>query len=263
MNFKFILTILLLLISLVVFDAFQQKYYIETFQLSSEVISIYTLIQTHWIRWMLWILTTIPMGWLAYKQLRKSPKHVNSKSLSLLFFGSLISVILALALISIQSIYAQSLEFAPDLFLEFYLFFIFQKGLILLFANGLLILLIHRALTAALRVVSFQEPPQLEIRVGTKIKTVELEEIVWIQADDYCAKIHTADDKSFTIRKSLKTLEKELSPFRFVRVHRGALLNLNYLDLINTQTSTIRLSNSNEISASKSDLRSLRERVAM
>lgn len=51
-------------------------------------------------------------------------------------------------------------------------------------------------------------------------------EIDWIEAEDYYVGIHTAG-KRFRLRESLATLEARLDPARFLRVHRGALVQLD------------------------------------
>ena len=107
-------------------------------------------------------------------------------------------------------------------------------------------------------VLSQEEKPHLNVKTGYKLKPIALEDIVWIQSDDYCVKIHTAD-KTFTLRQSLKALEDKLAPFRFIRIHRSALLNLNYLDQVNFDTAHVRLVNDHEIPYSKSGIKSLKE----
>jgi two-component system LytT family response regulator len=51
-------------------------------------------------------------------------------------------------------------------------------------------------------------------------------EIDWIGADDYYASVH-AGVKSYLLRESLSSLEGRLDPLRFVRVHRGAIVQLD------------------------------------
>jgi len=43
---------------------------------------------------------------------------------------------------------------------------------------------------------SVQEPikgvlPQITVKIGNRVKTILIQEISWIQADDYCVPIHT------------------------------------------------------------------------
>ncbi|MEO1368498.1 MAG: LytTR family DNA-binding domain-containing protein, partial [Acidobacteriota bacterium] len=53
-------------------------------------------------------------------------------------------------------------------------------------------------------------------------------DVEWIEADDYCVKVHLAD-ATHVIRRSLKWFGERLDPDRFLRVHRSAVLNLAHL----------------------------------
>ncbi len=55
---------------------------------------------------------------------------------------------------------------------------------------------------------------------------VPVEEIDWIGADDYYARVHVRG-KSHLLRESLTSLEARLDPRRFVRVHRGAIVAID------------------------------------
>ena len=102
------------------------------------------------------------------------------------------------------------------------------------------------------------EDPTLNIKIGNKLKVIPLSEVHWFEADDYCVKVHTSE-KAYTMRKSLKSLQKELASLNFVRVHRSALLNLDYLDHVNFQSSTVKLQNTSEVPLSKSGASLLRK----
>ncbi len=54
---------------------------------------------------------------------------------------------------------------------------------------------------------------------------VPVEEIDWIEAQDYYVEVHSAG-RSYLLRRSLKQLEERLDPRRFARVHRSAIVNL-------------------------------------
>jgi two-component system LytT family response regulator len=60
---------------------------------------------------------------------------------------------------------------------------------------------------------------------GTRL-LVGVEEIDWIEAADYCVKIHTPG-RTHVIRESLNHLEQRLDPSRFFRAHRSAIVNLD------------------------------------
>jgi two-component system LytT family response regulator len=55
---------------------------------------------------------------------------------------------------------------------------------------------------------------------------VRVDEIDWIQADDYYAKLHVSG-RTYLIRETMQTLESRLDPRRFVRVHRSAIINID------------------------------------
>ena len=55
---------------------------------------------------------------------------------------------------------------------------------------------------------------------------IRLEEIEWIEADDYYARIH-AHGRDYLLRESLASLEERLAGTRLVRVHRGAMVHLD------------------------------------
>jgi two-component system, LytTR family, response regulator len=55
---------------------------------------------------------------------------------------------------------------------------------------------------------------------------VPVSEIDWIEAADYCARIHT-HGKVHVIRETMQRLEQRLDPGRFFRVHRSGIVNLD------------------------------------
>ena len=71
-------------------------------------------------------------------------------------------------------------------------------------------------------------PPSrtLLVRDGTRTVVVPHDDIVWIEAEDYCARIHL-HDRTVLVRESLRTLVEKLSDAGFVRVHRSAIARLS------------------------------------
>ncbi|MDX1661339.1 MAG: LytTR family DNA-binding domain-containing protein [Gemmatimonadota bacterium] len=67
---------------------------------------------------------------------------------------------------------------------------------------------------------------RLVIREDDRIFFLKVEEIDYIEAADYLAKIHVGDEVH-TIRESLTSLEEKLDPMRFVRIHRSTIVNLD------------------------------------
>jgi two-component system, LytTR family, response regulator len=67
---------------------------------------------------------------------------------------------------------------------------------------------------------------RLLIRGGGRVVLLPVEEIDWIEAADYYARVH-AGGAHHLIRESLSALEEKLDPARFARVHRSAIVNLD------------------------------------
>ena len=70
-------------------------------------------------------------------------------------------------------------------------------------------------------------PPleRLVIRNGSRIATLPIDDIDWIEAQDYYAEIH-AGGSTYLVRQSLQKLAASLDPGRFVRIHRKTIVNV-------------------------------------
>jgi two-component system LytT family response regulator len=66
---------------------------------------------------------------------------------------------------------------------------------------------------------------RLVARLGDRSTVIAVDDIDWIEAQDYCAAVHVGD-AVHVVRHSLTALEAELDPAQFVRIHRGAMVNL-------------------------------------
>jgi uncharacterized membrane protein len=268
--------IVVFLVGLIWFDAAQQKYYLDEFDLPGSQISFLALLQNHLIRWGIWGLISIPMVFFVKNRFFKS-EPPNTKEWTII--GGLICITILLSLISISFYGIFSQQLSMEEFGGFFHFFIFQKGLTFLMASLMLILLIFnqsrlkmigeqcieiknlkKATSHLKEALQQEEIPHLNVKTGYKLKPVPLVDIIWIQSDDYCVKIHT-EEQSFTLRQSLKTLEDKLTPYRFIRIHRTALLNLEYLEQINFDTAKVKLVNQTEIPYSKTGIKHLKERI--
>lgn len=67
---------------------------------------------------------------------------------------------------------------------------------------------------------------RIVVKTGGRMVLVRVDEIDWIEAADYCVKLHV-QDKVHVLRESLQALETRLDPARFFRVHRSAIVNLD------------------------------------
>jgi two-component system LytT family response regulator len=70
-----------------------------------------------------------------------------------------------------------------------------------------------------------RERRQLVVREGTRTVLIPHDDIVWMEADDYCVRIHLRD-RRILVRDSLRALSDALEDAGFVRVHRSAIANV-------------------------------------
>jgi len=66
---------------------------------------------------------------------------------------------------------------------------------------------------------------RLVIRNGSRIATLAIDDIDWIEAQDYYAEIH-AGGRTYLVRQPLQKLAASLDPARFVRIHRKTIVNV-------------------------------------
>ena len=64
------------------------------------------------------------------------------------------------------------------------------------------------------------------VTTGSRSVSVRVSDILWIEADDYYARLHV-NGAWHLVRQSLTSLEGRLDPDTFVRVHRGAIVNMD------------------------------------
>jgi two-component system LytT family response regulator len=67
---------------------------------------------------------------------------------------------------------------------------------------------------------------RIMVRTTKQVVFVKADDVDWIEADDYYAKLHVAG-KAYLIRETMQSLETRLDPKRFARVHRSAIVNLD------------------------------------
>lgn len=71
-------------------------------------------------------------------------------------------------------------------------------------------------------------PAHLVVRSGVRDIFVPTAEIAWIEAADYYACLHSAG-KTHLLRESIKSLETRLDPAKFIRIHRSAIVNVDFV----------------------------------
>jgi two-component system LytT family response regulator len=75
------------------------------------------------------------------------------------------------------------------------------------------------------RRASARQLERLPVKVEDRVRFVEVATIEWIEAVDKIVRVH-AGGESFLVRESLSALTAQLDPERFVRIHRGATVNV-------------------------------------
>ncbi len=67
---------------------------------------------------------------------------------------------------------------------------------------------------------------RIAVKEKGRVHLIRVDKIDWIEAANYRVKIHVSS-RTFILRESLRTLESQLEPTRFVRVSRSAIVNLD------------------------------------
>jgi two-component system LytT family response regulator len=76
-----------------------------------------------------------------------------------------------------------------------------------------------------------KHPKRILVPNGSKDIFVTVDEIEWIEADSYYSCLHVGS-KRHMLRETIKQLASTLDPNTFIRVHRSAIVNINYVSEI-------------------------------
>jgi two-component system LytT family response regulator len=91
------------------------------------------------------------------------------------------------------------------------------------------------------------------VRARGKVVVVRAADIDWIEAADYYATLHVGGE-SHLIRETMTDLEGSLDARRFVRVHRGAIVNIDRVREVHPQfrgDCTLVLANGTQVKLSR------------
>ncbi|MCW5959647.1 MAG: response regulator [Pyrinomonadaceae bacterium] len=105
---------------------------------------------------------------------------------------------------------------------------------------------------------------RIPVKKRDDIFLVGVDDVASIVADGELLHISTRNNEKFVINFRLKDLEARLEPRKFIRLSRGALVNVEMIERINPMpggTFLVTLKNSQEISSSRLQSRVLRERL--
>ncbi len=239
------------LMLIIFFAAAQQYYYIVRFDLASPAgVSFFEILIGQLYQWLIWA----GFGLLLWKFM-PTLLRFNSTRLERLWHYALTLMVLVFLNVVVISFFrvvinGQPLAISP--IYDFFIFHIFQKSPIFFIAFSFLMVMYHFLLNQdklaiklaelvdlkesnlslynALRQQSYDDSTaMIEVKIGHRIKYVPMSSIKWVQADDYCVKIHDAADQVYTIRTSMKAMENELPKNQFFRIHRKSIVNTKHI----------------------------------
>lgn len=267
-------------LAVVVFETAQQLFYLDLYQLSADA-TFTSLFLSQFRKWTIWIIYAIPL-WIYIKQLADqewiTAQHVY-KTITLIIV-LLFFVILTMSVVEISM--AGLALTAHRIWLEYFTFYTFQKTPIYSFGYTFLSIVFYlysknNQLTVQVlklnqlnqkelhqfyknRINQEKNTSVLKIKVGNNYKIISIEDIDWIEADDYCVNIHSNKNEAvYSMRATLKALE-EILPETFLRVHRSAIVNMDGVQEYKTKGSgLIKMKSGDEIAVAQSKLKLLNQ----
>ena len=77
---------------------------------------------------------------------------------------------------------------------------------------------------------------EFRVRAGTRLGRVKTAEVRWLEAASQYVRLHTGDG-THMLSTSLGTLEKELDPKEFLRIHRSTIVNCAFVQEVRAEKS--------------------------
>tara|TARA_A100000171_G_scaffold566_2_gene792 strand:+ start:5515 stop:6390 length:876 start_codon:yes stop_codon:yes gene_type:complete len=281
-HYKSLLIALGCFIAFVVFEAFQQLFYAENFNNGVPMdVTFLEVLKGGMLRWGLWLATSVGLVYYVRRFPIKSGYELIRK---LLAYGGLLLLVLLLDIALAALVNMPADEKSWSVFTELFQFYFFHKAPIVFVFLVVVILLVHFFQYKSEIEVYVQELGDLkntnsklykqikstesnvmdtakviQVRVGNRSQIVPLEHIVWIEADDYCVKIHDQKGKAYTLRNSLKSLEEKLPSDYFQRIHRRSIVNLKFIERIEWGASaSVTMRNGLELPLAQSRIKSVK-----
>ncbi len=94
----------------------------------------------------------------------------------------------------------------------------------------------------------------ITVRTGRQFKVVSVSEIDWFGADGDYVTLHV-NKKEYLVRQTISSLERELDPEQFLRIHRSTIVStaqISELTSLDSEGFLVRLHNGSELKTSRS-----------
>ncbi|MEO9966323.1 MAG: LytTR family DNA-binding domain-containing protein [Reichenbachiella sp.] len=268
---NFVLFTLLMVALLIVFEACQQYYYILQFDLVPLSDFTFTeLMIGQAYRWLIWLMITLTyFGTIIYRGQSDELFKITRLSTTAIHFVLLITTNVVIT--AILRIIINDLPMTIESLWDNCVFYFFQKTPIYTLAHGAMVGMLHLVNSnqnLEIEILDLKNkneseptdnPQALSIKIGMRNKIIPLSDIVWIEAYDYCVKIHTVSQHAYAMRNSLKALEKRLLSHQFLRVHRKAIVNMNKVSEVTYNSSSyLTLDNHTKVDIAQSRVKSIK-----
>lgn len=275
---KNIVLISIVLITTILFETSQQLFYIKRFNLNAEVTFLDLLLNQSY-RWLIWFLFGIPLIFFIKNDIEKEYQSFRFVKYAGIIFSIVVFNIIIIAIISY--IFNKVPFSITKFYSEYFLFYVFQKApvytlgyiaiTIILFLNynkELLEIEVQNLedvkkengeLYQKLKASTKDSSKVLNIKIGNKRKIIPVENILFLEADDYCVKVHTLDNPTYSMRISLKLLEEKLAN-HFLRVHRKNIVNMRMVKELKLDAKPyVLLNNNQKVHISKSNIKFVKD----
>ncbi|MEP3388767.1 MAG: LytTR family DNA-binding domain-containing protein [Reichenbachiella sp.] len=264
----FVLYAFAMVLFLVLFESAQQYYFILQFDLApTDEFSVFDLAIAHAYRWMIWLsITLIYCGAIIYTG--KSNRVFKLTKAWPAISHLIILIIINVLVISLIQLVLNNRALTLENIWDNCVFFFYQKTPIYTLAHVAILGLFHLVnvnQNLAVEILDLknkikkEDTQALSIKIGNKNKIIPLSDILWIEAYDYCVKIHTVSQHTYAMRNSLKALEKKLQDRQFLRVHRKAIVNMKKVSEVSFKSSSfLTLENHTKIDVSQSRVRDVK-----
>jgi len=108
-------------------------------------------------------------------------------------------------------------------------------------------------------------PTRLTVKKRGRLFPVRVEEIDWVEAAGNYVRLHVGPDRHL-LRETMQRLGERLDPAKFVRIHRGAIVNLDRIRELRPHTNGdcfVTLQNGTELVLSRTHRHTFHERFGL